>query len=321
MIRDTVEVDTTDLGDFVIAKSLDEPIYHLAVVVDDYEMNVTHIIRAEEHLSNTPRQILIQEALGIPRPIYAHLPLVLAADRSKLSKRKHGERVALEYYIGQGYLPQGIINYLALLGWNPGTDQEIFTLEELIKNFDLSKVQKGGAVFDEKKLRWINKQHMLMLPKEELYARMKESIGDLEISGDLLRKLTPVLLERAETFGDIAEMIKTGELDFVFKEPAYEPSALLWKDKGDLATTKKRLQRIISLIEPIAEENDFTRETIKTAIWDYATNEGRGEVLWPVRFALSGKEKSPDPFVLAELLGKSETIKRLKTAIKKCGRE
>lgn len=159
LIRGQIEFDTTDLGDFVVAKSVEEPLYHIASVVDDLEMGITHVIRGEDGISNTPRQILIQEAIGATRPLYAHLPLILAADRSKLSKRKHGESVSLDYYRQKGYLPQAIINYLALLGWNPGTEQEIFTLDELIKVFDFSKVHKGGAMFDEKKLAWVNRKH------------------------------------------------------------------------------------------------------------------------------------------------------------------
>lgn len=163
LIRGDIEFVTTELKDFVIAKSLEEPLYHLAVVVDDYESGITHVIRGEDHISNTPRQILIQEAIGAPRPNYAHLPLILAADRSKLSKRKHGESVSLDYYRSKGYLPQAIINYLALLGWNPGTEQEIFTLDELVKVFNLSRVHKGGAIFDEKKLAWVNRKHFNLI--------------------------------------------------------------------------------------------------------------------------------------------------------------
>ncbi len=159
VIRGEIKFNTEELGNFVIAKSLDEPLYHLAVVVDDHESGITHVIRGEDHISNTPRQILLQEALGAPRPIYAHLPLILAPDRSKLSKRKHGESVSLDYYKNKGYLPEAILNYLALLGWNPGTEQEIFTLKELIQVFNLSKVHKGGAMFDEKKLAWVNRKH------------------------------------------------------------------------------------------------------------------------------------------------------------------
>lgn len=159
LVRGEIQFDTTELKDFVIAKSIDEPLYHLAVVIDDFESGITHVIRGEDHISNTPRQILIQEAIGAPRPLYAHLPLILAQDRSKLSKRKHGESVSLDYYRNKGYSTEAVINYLALLGWNPGTEQEIFTLDELIKVFDLSKVHKGGAIFDEKKLAWVNRKH------------------------------------------------------------------------------------------------------------------------------------------------------------------
>ena len=159
LIRGDIKFNTEELGDFVIAKSIDDPLYHLAVVVDDHESGITHIIRGEDHISNTPRQILIQEAIGASRPLYAHLPLILAPDRSKLSKRKHGESVSLEYYRNKGYSAEAIINYLALLGWNPGTDQEIFTLDELLKVFNLQKVHKGGAILDEKKLSWVNRKH------------------------------------------------------------------------------------------------------------------------------------------------------------------
>ncbi|HEU5114515.1 MAG TPA: glutamate--tRNA ligase family protein, partial [Candidatus Paceibacterota bacterium] len=152
LIRGDIEFDTTELGDFVIAKSVTEPIFHFAVVLDDYLMGITHVIRGEDHISNTPRQILIQEALGAPTPIYAHLPLVLAHDRSKLSKR-HGAE-SMTHYRDAGYVPDALLNYMALLGWNPGTDQEIFDLDGLIKAFDISKVQKGGAIFNEEKLRW-----------------------------------------------------------------------------------------------------------------------------------------------------------------------
>ncbi|MDQ2932939.1 MAG: glutamate--tRNA ligase, partial [bacterium] len=157
LIRGEIEFDTTDLGDFVIAKSIDEPLYHLTVVVDDHEMEITHVIRGDDGISNTPRQILIQEGIGAKRPLYAHVPLILAADKSKLSGR-HGA-VAVSEYRNEGYLPEAIINFLALLGWNPGTDQELFTVEELIQQFDLEKVQKSGAIFNIEKLKWFNRQY------------------------------------------------------------------------------------------------------------------------------------------------------------------
>ena len=151
-------VNTADLGDFIIARSITEPLYHLAVVVDDHEMNVTHIIRGEDHISNTPRQILIQRALGFATPVYAHLPLILGSDRTKLSKRRGAK--ALTEYRDLGYVPEAVLNYLAFLGWNPGDEREYLSRDELIELFDLSRVQKGSAVFDETKLLSINQHWM-----------------------------------------------------------------------------------------------------------------------------------------------------------------
>ncbi len=159
-IRGKVKFDTSDLGDFVIAKSETEPLYHFTVTVDDSKMGITNIIRAEDHISNTPRQILIIEALGFDRPKYAHIPLILSSDRSKLSKRYGSGATSIIKLKEKGFLPEAVLNYLTLLGWNPGTDQEIFKKEDLIESFSLEKIQKGGAVFDEEKLKWINKNHI-----------------------------------------------------------------------------------------------------------------------------------------------------------------
>lgn len=161
LIRGSISTDTTDLGDFVIAKNINEPLFHLAVVADDHDEGVTHVIRAEEHIANTPRQILIHEALGFPIPAYAHLPLVLAPDKSKLSKRK-GAIPVIEY-LQRGYLPGALLNAICLCGWNPGTDQELFTRAELEQTFDLDKVQKAGAVFNEEKLNWFNREYIKKL--------------------------------------------------------------------------------------------------------------------------------------------------------------
>jgi glutamyl/glutaminyl-tRNA synthetase len=241
VVRGTIEFDTTELKDFVIAKSLDEPIFHFAVVVDDFEMGITHVIRGEDHISNTPRQILIQEAIGAPRPIYAHLPLILAEDRSKLSKRKHGERVSLKYYIDKGYLKEAIINYIALLGWNSGSDQELFTLDQLVKYFELERVQKSGAVFDEQKLRWFNREYIFKLPEDVVQAKIREIIkrDAPQIPEEEIKRLIPLILERIHTFGDITDMINSGELDYVFKEPEYPVELLYWKGKANPEVLKK----------------------------------------------------------------------------------
>ncbi|MEI8337853.1 MAG: glutamate--tRNA ligase family protein [bacterium] len=193
LIRGSVSIDTTDLHDFVIARSLEEPLYHLAVVIDDFEMGITHVIRGEEHLSNTPRQILIQEAIGAPRPIYAHIPLVLAADRSKLSKRIHGETVSLTYYREQGYLPEAILNFVAMIGWNSGTDQEIFSLDELIEQFKIEKVQKGGAVLNVEKLDWINKEYIKKLSDKEILEQINKYLPESFTANKGIEKLAPII--------------------------------------------------------------------------------------------------------------------------------
>lgn len=158
MIRGDITFDTTDLGDFVIAKALDHPLYHFAVVVDDYSEAVTHVIRGEDHISNTPRQILIHEALGWEHPEYAHLPLVMASDKTKLSKRK-GAKSIMEYR-DEGISPEAMLNAMAMIGWNPGTEQELFTKDELIKNFSFKRIKKGGAALGEEKLKWFNRKHI-----------------------------------------------------------------------------------------------------------------------------------------------------------------
>jgi len=305
LIRGEVTVDTTDLGDFIIARSVDEPLYHLAVVIDDFEMGITHIIRAEEHISNTPRQLLIQEAIGATRPIYAHLPLVLAEDRSKLSKRKHGETVSLTYYRTRGYLPDAIINFVALIGWNPGTDQEIFSLDELIKAFDINKVQKAGAIFNVEKLNWVNKQHLAKLSDDDFLKHAKDFIPE-----NFSIKLLPLIREKISYFGEIPALLE-GELSFVNGLSSYSKESLKWKQEPDLVNTKIYLQSVIDILSNL---DDFSKESVKSALWPLAEEKGKGNILWPVRFALTGKDKSPDPFICCEILGKEETLKRLKFA-------
>src|SRR3989344_1804142 len=158
LIRGQVSFETAELEDFIIARTMNEPLYNFAVVVDDYDMGITHVIRGEDHISNTQRQILMLEALGCERPVYAHLPLILAPDKSKLSKR-HGA-VSVNEYRAEGYLPEALVNYLALLGWNPGGQQELFSLQELVRKFDIAQDHKAGAVFDMEKLRWFNREYL-----------------------------------------------------------------------------------------------------------------------------------------------------------------
>ncbi len=320
LIRGPVTFHTGELGDFVIAKNTEEPLYHLAVVIDDYEMGVTHVIRGEDHISNTPRQILILEALGFPRPEYAHIPLILAPARSKLSKR-HGA-VSVNEFRKAGYLPEAFVNYLALLGWHPGGDQEIFSLSELAERFTLEQVQKSGAIFDETKLKWFNREHILKLSAEAFLASAKEFLSEKTVRGlskaKLLESLVPLMRERIQTFGELADLDNAGEFDFYFVAPEYEKESLLWKKDPSVEKTAERLRRIQALLE-LVPKGDWHDKKLKDILWPYAESEGRGEVLWPLRFALSGREKSPDPFVIAGMIGKDETLKRVEAAIGKLG--
>lgn len=305
-IRGEVTFDTTELGDFVIARSVDEPLYHLAVVIDDHDMGVTHIIRGEDHVSNTQRQILILEALGFARPEYAHIPLILAPDKSKLSKR-HGA-LSVNEYRAQGFIPEGLLNYLALLGWNPGGEQELFSLAELAQEFTLDRVHKSGAVFDIEKLKWFNHEHLKKLTDAQYTARL----GDFA-NKNIDPRLVPLLKERATTLAEAAGMLES-EFGFL-QDISYDPAILLQGGKLNAETTSNHLKAVAELLEHIPDEG-FTAAQLKDIIWPYATDQGRGSVLWPLRTALSGKEKSPDPFAIAALLGKQETLARIARAAK-----
>jgi len=303
LIRGDISIDTTDLEDFIIARNINEPLYHLAVVVDDFEMGITHIVRGEDGISNTPRQILIQRGIGAPQPVYAHLPMILAPDRTKLSGR-HGA-VSVTEYRDKGYLPEALVNYLAMLGWNPGTDQEIFSISELIEAFDITKIQKAGAIFSEEKLNWFNKQHLAKLSDTDFLKLAKDFIPN-----NFSLKLLPLIREKISYFGEIPSLLE-GELSFANVLPVYSKESLKWKQEPDLVNTKIYLQSVIDILSNI---NDFSKESIKNALWPLAEEKGKGNILWPVRFALTGKEKSPDPFISCEILGKEETLKRLKFA-------
>lgn len=307
-ILGTISVDTTDLGDFVIAKDVETPLYHLAVVIDDHDMGITHVIRGQEHVSNTPRQMLLQDALGFTRPVYAHIPLILAPDKTKLSKR-HGAVSATEYR-EQGYLPAALVNFMAFIGWNPGGEKELYSIGELIDAFDLTRAQKSPGVFNIEKLQWLNREYIKKMPPEEfetaLRERLPERITKLpQWSVGRLRAIIPSTIERISTLADITSLAEAGEFDYFFEAPS---------PTEELLKTTEHIDAIISLLEVI-DESSFTAESIKTAVWDFATEKGRGNVLWPMRVALSGKEKSPDPFTIATILGKMETISRLRHAL------
>lgn len=314
VIRGDITFDTTELKDFVIARSMDDPLYHFAVVVDDGDAGITHIIRGEDHISNTPRQILIQEALDVPRPVYAHLPLILAPDRTKMSKRKH--QTSLRDFRAKGYLPEAMINFIALLGWSEGEgDKEIYSLDELIKAFSLEKIHKGGAIFNEEKLRWFNREHLLRLP-EDKFARvaldkLKESLAArVTWNEDMGIKLAPIARERIAVWDDISELAAAGEFDYFFTAPALDASRIPDK-KSSAADAAEHLANAEEILDKVSP---FDAESVKSALWEYATEKGRGVVLWPLRYSLSGREKSPDPFTLMAILGKEESLARIAAA-------
>ncbi len=309
LIRGDITFDTTELGDFVIAKSLEEPLYHFGVIVDDYEMGVTHVIRGEDGISNTPRQILMQEALGFGRPIYAHVPLILAPDRTKLSKRRGA--IPVSEYKARGYFPEALVNYLALLGWNPGTDQEIFSLDELVSIFDLFKVQKGGAVFGEEKMRWVNKEYLKREGASSLIPHIPPELTAGKTSVQVTA-VTEMLFERISVFSDIQKDVDSGELDYLTKEPSYSKELLQWKKATE--GPKPHLEETLSILTNVSSES-FTKSGIKDALMPYAEAKGKGNVLWPMRVALSGREQSPDPFTLGACLGKEVTLARLNHAL------
>ncbi len=314
-IKGEVTMDTTDLGDFVIAKNINEPLFHLAVVVDDFDEGVTHVIRGEDHVSNTPRQILIQKAIGAPTPIYAHLPLVLGSDKQKLSKRKGA--LAMTEYRDLGYVPQALLNMVTMVGWNPGTEQELFSKVDLIEAFDLTKVQKSPAVFNEEKLNWFNREYIKTLSSEAFWEQVSPWLPE-GLDTTILKKIEPIIRDRIEKFSDIKTLFEAGEFGYFFGEPEVDPSILVWKtlreDPEGLEKTKGFLQEVSTLLESLSEDQ-WDAVGIKEQVWPLTQRIGTGEVLWPMRVSLSGKEKSPDPFELASILGKTETLKRLKSVI------
>lgn len=313
VIRGEITTDITDLGDFIIARSFDEPVFHFAVVVDDADEKVTHVIRGGDHISNTARQILIRRALGFSEPLYAHLPLIMDHTHKKLSKR--GGAKALTEYRDLGVLPEALLNYLAFLGWNPGDNREYMSRAELIEAFDLSRVQKGSAVFDEIKLFSVNHYWLRRLSVDDFISRGAFTTTDTA----MLRKIVPLLQERAQTFSEAREML-TGELCCFFSEPTLDAEKLIAKEPIDRpGLTKTALEGLLELIKGLPE--GLSAEASKEALMPFADAEeakgkgGRGGVLWPLRYALSGQERSPDPFTLVALLGTEISHMRVQKAI------
>ena len=310
IIRYNIHFDSTLLGDFSLARSISSPLYNLVVVIDDAEMNISHVIRGEDHIPNTPKQILIQQALGFPTPIYAHLPLLLGTDRSKLSKR-HGD-TAIRDYRKVGYLPEAIINFIALLGWNPGTDREFFTLDELVKEFSLEKVQKGGAVFNEEKLAWINRAYIRNLSIEQLASKIMPFIKQVGkgISPEIINRIAEIEAPRLSRLKDITE-----HSAMYTETPSYDSALLVWKGTQDTAEIKVHLTEVRNILCDITEKDFLSISHLEELLMPYATAHSKGNVLWPLRVALSGREKSPGPFEIMYVIGKEQTLQRIDNAL------
>lgn len=297
------------LDDFILIKSDGYPTYNFAHIVDDIEMRVTHVMRGEEFISSTPKFLSVYEALGLLPPAYATLPVILGPDGKKKLSKRDGAKDLMSYK-DEGYLPDAFINFLALLGWNPGNDQEIFTRKELIETFDLRRIQKSGAQMNQEKLNWINKEHIKKLSREEQEKNILEWLPD-NLKNP---KLVPLILERISKWSDIVEMINNGEFDFVLQSPEVSLEQIAFKG-ASLDITKENIWKTIQVLSKINEQ-EFSKEKIKEELFNLTEKmERRGELLHPVRYALSGKDKSPDPFTIASIIGKDETILRLQKPI------
>ncbi len=333
LVHGKVSIENRTLDDGILIKSGGWPVYNFANVVDDHLMGITHVIRGEEFIPSTPKHILLYQAFGWEMPKFAHLPLILDRNRKKLSKRT-GD-VAVKEYLEKGYLSEALLNFVAFLGWNPKTEQEIFELDELIKAFDLNKVNKAGAIFDIEKLDFINREWRKRLnlgAKDPLYQKtmrlLKSKFGNLsptlsprqgrgEGEGEkFFQKIWPLILERVKGPSELED--KLPEFYFFFEEPKYEAGLLIWKD-----TPKEKIKKNLTKVHEFLKNADSLLN-LKSKILNLLSEQGigTGETLWPLRVALTGLKASPGPFEIMEALltllnGKEIILKRIQKAIEK----
>lgn len=302
-IRGEVQFKESLLGDFSIARSINDSLYHFAVVVDDIDMEITHVLRGEDHISNTPKHLLIYEALGAKPPVFAHLPLILAPDRSKLSKR-HGATSIIDYK--KDYLPEALVNFLGGLSYTFSKD--IISMEEMISEFELEKVHKSGAIFDVKKLNWVNSQYEKRLA-EKSPAKFWEFSGFPGVYEVVGATGTTMVSERLE------KMTEIKDFSYLWEDKVeYNKELLKWRK----STLEKSLETLAETGK-ILEKFDFKKgkDELRKILDDFSSRIGdRGLVYWPLRVALTGKEKSPDPIDIAYVLGKEKTLKRVSKAVK-----
>lgn len=305
-VRGELSAGEEALDDFVLIKSDGYPTYNFAHIIDDLEMGVTHIMRADEFIASTPKFLSLYDALGITPPVLVTLPPILAPEGNKKLGKRDGAKDILEYK-KEGYLPEAMVNFLAFLGWNPGGEIEIMTPEEIVEAFTIERIHKSGAMLNEEKLLWMNKEHM----------KKKDAITQLEaikpyMSGygdELLTRLLPTIIDRINTYGELAS-IEESEFRFFITRPQTETERVLFKDDEPHVAL-----RHLGKVKELLETADFSSpETIKAVIMPYAETEGKGNVLWPLRMSLSGQEKSVDPFTICYVLGKEEVFARIDAA-------
>ena len=305
LVHGDVTYDSSEFDDLVIMKSDGFPTFHLAVVVDDHDMGITHIVRGDDHLPNTPRHILLYQALGWKPPKYAHLPLIMGADGTPLSKR-HGT-VAVSAYRNDGYLPEALLNYLALLGWNPGNNREILKMPELIKLFGFKRVIKSNAQFNPEKLRWLNGQYVRMIDGEDYEKRITEfwkAKQELPPEGKW-HKLITLYRPRIETFGQLMD-----QAAYCFNEPEYKDVSMMNEIKANPAAMGL-LRQLFDVLERIGDFDDVPLLDQKTKQVAEAAGLKPKDIIHPLRFVLTGGTASPGIFELMSLLGKEICLKRL----------
>ncbi|MDI6734452.1 MAG: glutamate--tRNA ligase family protein, partial [Patescibacteria group bacterium] len=289
------------------------PLYNFTAVIDDFEMKISHVLRGEEHLSNTPKQIIIAEALGLPSPHFAHLPLILGPDRKKLSKRFLSASV--DDFHRDGYLPQAILNFLVLLGWHPTPDREVINAKEMIKEFDIKRVQKAGAIYNPEKLEWLNAHYIKTLDNETLLKELKPFLPPAWLENKtLLKKIIEIEKERIKKLNELPRLA-----GLFFELPDYPAELLIWKGSSNEQTVKN-LKSILKILDRTPTQK-FLKNSVEKEIFALAEKEGRGEVLWPLRVALSGQQASPGPIEILIVLGKKESEKRIKLALNKISPE
>jgi len=314
--------DVKEIDDQVLIKSDGFPTYHMAVVVDDHLMEITHVIRGDDWISSTPKHLLLYQAFGWTPPIYAHVPLILNADKSKLSKRQ-GD-VAVEDYQKKGYLAEALVNFIVFCGWNPGTAKELYTKDELIKDFSLEKVSKAGAVFNIDKLNWYNKEYLKSLPLDELVSRALPFFMNVPFyekfepqianEGAWFGSVLSLERERVTTLAELPEAVK-----FVFELPEYQKELLAWR-KGTVEEARKILPELKSFLEGFSDD-DWNKAALEHKVGEWIAAKGytTGSALWPLRVALSGQQNSPGPYEIAEVLGMEESLKRIEAGVMSLG--